>query len=154
MPSRHLCHGMPLPPHSSDSLVAFRRVVHAGSPILYPRLTPLQLPVITRSYVTLSVLTTAGCALEVHATAMPWKLAVQIITPFSVYFNTKLIFQQLQIWRLLTNFLYFGSLGAPPCLPIRHPCRTGFHFPYVFSAEIQQSLGRRSLLDAPLLVVP
>jgi len=44
------------------------------------------------------VLTTAGCALE-------------IITPLSVYFNTKLIFQQLQVWRLLTNFLYFGTLG-------------------------------------------
>lgn len=57
-----------------------------------------QLPIITRSYVTLSFLTTAGCALEV-------------ITPFNVYFNARLIFQKLELWRLLTNFLYFGSLG-------------------------------------------
>jgi len=57
-----------------------------------------QLPIITRSYVTLSFLTTAGCALEV-------------ITPFNVYFNSRLIFQKLELWRLLTNFLYFGSLG-------------------------------------------
>lgn len=57
-----------------------------------------QLPVITRTYVTLSFLTTAGCALEV-------------ITPFNVYFNAKLIFKNGEVWRLFTNFFYFGSLG-------------------------------------------
>lgn len=57
-----------------------------------------QLPPITRSYVTLSVLTTAGCAME-------------IITPFNVYYNTQLIFRKYELWRLVTNFLYFGSLG-------------------------------------------
>eukprot|EP00803_Ostreobium_quekettii_P011107 evm.model.scf_344.4 EVM.evm.TU.scf_344.4 scf_344:45187-52607(-) len=57
-----------------------------------------QLPIVTKSYVTLSFLTTAGCALEV-------------ITPFNVYFNARLIFQKLEIWRLLTSFLYFGGLG-------------------------------------------
>ncbi|GAX83467.1 hypothetical protein CEUSTIGMA_g10892.t1 [Chlamydomonas eustigma] len=55
------------------------------------------LPVVTRTYVTLASLTTAGCALE-------------IITPFNVYFNTKLIMQG-QLWRLLTNFFFFGNLG-------------------------------------------
>jgi len=55
------------------------------------------LPVVTRTYVTLASLTTAGCALE-------------IITPFNVYFNTKLIMQG-QFWRLLTNFFFFGNLG-------------------------------------------
>eukprot|EP00475_Leptophrys_vorax_P030823 TRINITY_DN4646_c0_g1_i2.p1 TRINITY_DN4646_c0_g1~~TRINITY_DN4646_c0_g1_i2.p1 ORF type:complete len:185 (+),score=5.70 TRINITY_DN4646_c0_g1_i2:194-748(+) len=57
-----------------------------------------QMPIITRSYLTLSFLTTAGCALEV-------------ISPFSVYFNANLIFKKFQLWRLFTNFFFFGSIG-------------------------------------------
>jgi len=57
-----------------------------------------QMPIITRSYLTLSFLTTAGIALDV-------------ISPYSVYFNAKLIFQRFQLWRLFTNFFYFGHLG-------------------------------------------
>ncbi|GBG88812.1 hypothetical protein CBR_g48427 [Chara braunii] len=57
-----------------------------------------QMPVITRSYLTLSFLTTAGIALEV-------------ISPLSVYFNYTLIVRKFQIWRLFTNFFYFGELG-------------------------------------------
>ena len=36
---------------------------------------------------------------------------MQIITPYNVYFNAKLIFQKKELWRLATNFLYFGNLG-------------------------------------------
>ncbi|KAK9819602.1 hypothetical protein WJX72_000162 [[Myrmecia] bisecta] len=57
-----------------------------------------QLPIVTRTYVTLAFLTTAGCALEV-------------VTPFNIYFNARLIFQKGEVWRLLTNFFFFGSLG-------------------------------------------
>jgi|UniRef100_A0A7S1SZ48 Derlin-2/3 len=57
-----------------------------------------ELPPITRGYVTLSFLTTAGCAMD-------------IISPFNVYFNAKLIFRRWQLWRLFTNFFFFGSLG-------------------------------------------
>eukprot|EP00271_Cylindrocystis_brebissonii_P020769 TRINITY_DN703_c1_g3_i1.p1 TRINITY_DN703_c1_g3~~TRINITY_DN703_c1_g3_i1.p1 ORF type:complete len:235 (+),score=32.65 TRINITY_DN703_c1_g3_i1:235-939(+) len=57
-----------------------------------------QMPIITRSYLTLSFLTTAGCALEV-------------ISPFSVYFNARLIYQKFQLWRLVTNFFFFGHIG-------------------------------------------
>lgn len=56
------------------------------------------LPVITRGYVSLCVVTTAACALE-------------IITNFNIYFNSRLIWQKHEYWRLLTNFFYFGSLG-------------------------------------------
>jgi hypothetical protein len=35
----------------------------------------------------------------------------QIITPFNIYFNAKLIWQKHEFWRLLTNFFYFGNLG-------------------------------------------
>lgn len=57
-----------------------------------------QMPVITRSYLTLSFLTTAGCALEV-------------ISPLSLYFNARSIFRQFQVWRLVTNFFFFGNIG-------------------------------------------
>merc|ERR1719183_2972909 len=56
------------------------------------------MPIITRTYLTLSFVTTAGCALE-------------LISPFSVYFNARLIVQKFQLWRLVTNFFFFGSLG-------------------------------------------
>jgi Derlin-2/3 len=36
---------------------------------------------------------------------------VQLITPFHIYFNTRLITQRREVWRLFTNFFYFGSLG-------------------------------------------
>jgi len=57
-----------------------------------------QLPPVTRVYVSLCFVTTAACALE-------------LITPFHIYFNTYFIFRKLELWRLLTNFLYFGSLN-------------------------------------------
>ena len=34
-----------------------------------------------------------------------------MISPFTVYFNARLIFRELQLWRLVTNFFFFGSLG-------------------------------------------
>ncbi|KAJ7551860.1 hypothetical protein O6H91_06G032700 [Diphasiastrum complanatum] len=56
-----------------------------------------QMPIITRSYLTLSVLTTVCCALEV-------------ISPFNVYLNPIRVVKHYEVWRLLTNFLYFGRL--------------------------------------------
>lgn len=57
-----------------------------------------QLPIVTRTYVTLAFLTTAGCALE-------------IITPYNIYFNANLIFKKGELWRLMTNFFFFGKFG-------------------------------------------
>ncbi|KAG7217801.1 hypothetical protein INR49_020860 [Caranx melampygus] len=60
-----------------------------------------QIPVVTRAYTTACVLTTAAVQLEV-------------ITPFQLYFNPDLIIRRYQvapIWRLITSFLFFGSLG-------------------------------------------
>jgi Derlin-2/3 len=36
---------------------------------------------------------------------------VQVISPFSVYFNSNLVFKEYQFWRLVTNFFFFGALG-------------------------------------------
>mmetsp|Transcript_30034 Transcript_30034/g.39515 ORF Transcript_30034/g.39515 Transcript_30034/m.39515 type:complete len:251 (+) Transcript_30034:96-848(+) len=57
-----------------------------------------EIPIISRVYLTSAVITTTLCALDV-------------ISPFSLYFNFGLIFYKGQIWRLGTNFLYFGSFG-------------------------------------------
>uniref|UniRef100_A0A8C6UZF0 Derlin n=1 Tax=Neogobius melanostomus TaxID=47308 RepID=A0A8C6UZF0_9GOBI len=55
----------------------------------------LQIPVVTRAYTTACVLTTAAVQLE-------------LITPFHTLL---FIFCVLQVWRLITNFLFFGPVG-------------------------------------------
>jgi Derlin-2/3 len=57
-----------------------------------------EMPPVTRSYVSLSVITTAAVALEV-------------ITPLKLYLNWNLVFQQGHVWRPITNFFYFGNLN-------------------------------------------
>ncbi|KAL1537352.1 derlin-2.2-like [Salvia divinorum] len=56
-----------------------------------------QMPIITRSYLTAAILTTIGCSLD-------------IISPYDLYLNPKLVLKQYQIWRIMTNFLYFRKL--------------------------------------------
>ncbi|KAK3595710.1 hypothetical protein CHS0354_025332 [Potamilus streckersoni] len=58
----------------------------------------MQMPPLTRAYTTACVITTIAVQLEV-------------ITPFQIYFNPDLIFSRYQVWRLITNFLYFGPIG-------------------------------------------
>jgi len=58
----------------------------------------MAIPPITRAYTTACVLTTLAVQLEV-------------ISPFQLYFNPILIFQNFQVWRLVTTFLFFGTIG-------------------------------------------
>lgn len=39
-------------------------------------------------------------------------ICLQVITPFDVYLNSKLVIQDYEVWRLITNFFYFGKLGS------------------------------------------
>jgi len=55
-------------------------------------------PPITRSYVTGAIVVTASCSLD-------------LVSPFSLYFNLRLVMVKLQVWRLVTNFFFFGALG-------------------------------------------
>mmetsp|Transcript_35178 Transcript_35178/g.48979 ORF Transcript_35178/g.48979 Transcript_35178/m.48979 type:complete len:245 (+) Transcript_35178:160-894(+) len=55
-----------------------------------------EIPPITRTYMIGAVLTTAACALE-------------LVSPFSLYFSATLIFNKGQFWRLMTNFFFFGA---------------------------------------------
>lgn len=56
------------------------------------------IPIISRVYLTAAFGTSAACALE-------------LVSPFSLYFNFHLILHKAQIWRLVTTFLYFGSFS-------------------------------------------
>ncbi|XP_053678155.1 derlin-2 [Anopheles nili] len=58
----------------------------------------LQIPIVTRVYSTACIITT----LSVH---------LDIVTPFQLYFNPKLIFEYYQLWRICTTFLFFGTFG-------------------------------------------
>ena len=56
-----------------------------------------EIPPLTRSYLTLSFLLTSLTTLD-------------LISPFSLYFNSKLILQG-QVWRLVSSFGYFGTFS-------------------------------------------
>lgn len=58
----------------------------------------LDIPLVSRIYLTGAFLTTAACA-------------VDIITPFSLYFNWTLVLQG-QVWRLISSYLYFGLFSV------------------------------------------
>ncbi|XP_008960341.1 derlin-3 isoform X2 [Pan paniscus] len=57
----------------------------------------LQVPAVTRAYTAACVLTTAA--------------VLELLSPFQLYFNPYLVFRKFQVWRLVTNFLFFGPLG-------------------------------------------
>ncbi|XP_052183419.1 derlin-2.2 isoform X2 [Diospyros lotus] len=56
-----------------------------------------QMPIITRSYLTAAVITTVACSLD-------------IISPYNLYLNPKLVLTHYQFWRLITNFLFFRRM--------------------------------------------
>jgi len=58
----------------------------------------MDIPVVSRMYLTGAFLTTAACA-------------VDIITPYSLYFSWDLI-KAGQVWRLLTSYLFFGVFSV------------------------------------------
>jgi Der1-like family len=59
----------------------------------------MEIPVVSRIYLTGAFLTTAACA-------------VDIISPFSLYYNWELIVNERQLWRLLTPYLFFGVFSV------------------------------------------
>ncbi|XP_031627267.1 derlin-2 [Contarinia nasturtii] len=58
----------------------------------------MQIPIVTRIYTTACVITTIAVHLD-------------IVSPFQLYFNPTLIVLHYQIWRLVTTFLFFGTVG-------------------------------------------
>jgi len=58
----------------------------------------MKIPPVSRFYLTGAFLTTAACA-------------VDIVSPFTLYFNYDLVFHQGQFWRLITPYLFFGTFS-------------------------------------------
>jgi Derlin-2/3 len=59
----------------------------------------MKIPVVSRLYLTGAFLTTAACA-------------VDMITPFSLYYSWELVTTEGQIWRLWTSYLFFGAFSV------------------------------------------
>mmetsp|Transcript_19252 Transcript_19252/g.28418 ORF Transcript_19252/g.28418 Transcript_19252/m.28418 type:complete len:232 (-) Transcript_19252:110-805(-) len=57
-----------------------------------------EIPFVSKTYLSLVCATTALTALDV-------------ITPFQLYINWTMIIEDFEIWRIFTNFLFFGNLG-------------------------------------------
>lgn len=56
------------------------------------------IPIVTRTFLTLSVVTSVAITFEV-------------LSPFHLYLNYELVWKNLEIWRILTTFLFFDRLG-------------------------------------------
>lgn len=63
---------------------------------------PLQwytsIPVVSRTYLT-------GAVLLALATS------ADLVRPLSLYYSPSLVFSKGEVWRIVTNFLYFGDIG-------------------------------------------
>ncbi|EKM49527.1 uncharacterized protein PHACADRAFT_188623 [Phanerochaete carnosa HHB-10118-sp] len=57
-----------------------------------------QIPPVTRAWLALSVLTSVA-------------VQCQVVTPLQLYVSYKAAFTNMQLWRVFTNFFYFGSLS-------------------------------------------
>ena len=81
-----------------DAVLTYNSIL---SFFLNPQITSryMEIPVISRLYLTGAFLTTAACA-------------VDIISPFSLYFNWTLVFTEGQVWRLITSYLFFGVFSV------------------------------------------
>lgn len=57
------------------------------------------IPIVSRTYFTLCFLSTTACALD-------------LISPLTLYYDYQLVFQKGQVWRLLSNFLFFAMFNV------------------------------------------
>ena len=58
-----------------------------------------EIPFVTRLYLSGAFLCTAACA-------------VDVISPFNLYFNFDLVFKEGQLWRLFSSYLFFGTFSV------------------------------------------
>lgn len=57
-----------------------------------------EIPVVSRMFLTAAVGTSTACFMD-------------IVSPYTLYYNLDLIVQKQQFWRLVSSFLYFGSFS-------------------------------------------
>lgn len=58
----------------------------------------MDIPVVSRVFLTLSVATTAACFLN-------------LVSPLTLYYNLDLVLHRGQYWRLFSSFFFFGTVG-------------------------------------------
>lgn len=85
----------------------------------------MEIPPISRLYLTGAFLTTAACA-------------VDLISPFSLYFSWELVYQG-QIWRLVTSYLFFGVFSVDFLFHMYFLVRQNAWFEFIF--EIVTNFG-------------
>lgn len=57
-----------------------------------------EMPVVTRTYMTLAILTSTACYLD-------------FLSPLTLYYNFDLVYYKGQYWRLFSSFIYFGNFS-------------------------------------------
>jgi hypothetical protein len=92
----------------------------------------MEIPLISRLYLTGAFLTTAACA-------------VDIVSPFSLYFNWDLVFSQGQVWRLVTRYEETSLIHILVTYPVffGRPLLTVDHLGFklvIFSLEFSLSI--------------
>lgn len=58
-----------------------------------------RIPIVSRAYLTGAFLATTACAID-------------IVSPYTLYFDYNLIVHQGQLWRVVTSFLFFGLFSV------------------------------------------
>lgn len=90
-----------------------------------------EIPPVTRVYLVLSFALTAACALD-------------FVSLFSLYFNAQLVLRG-EVWRLVTNFLFFGQFGLNFVLHLFFVVR--------YSRSLEESFFRGRAADFVFLLV-
>jgi hypothetical protein len=91
----------------------------------------MEIPTISRLYLTGAFLTTAACGLD-------------LVSPFSLYFNWDLVFSQGQVWRLITSYLFFGVFSVDFL----------FHMYFLVSLSLQAGVPCCCLSDSNPILTP
>ena len=76
------------------------------------------IPVVTRTYLAISAVVTVVVSLE-------------IASPFSLYFNPRLVFDRYEVWRVFTNFFYFDQFSLNFVFHM--------HFLYVYWSSLERN---------------
>eukprot|EP01100_Stratorugosa_tubuloviscum_P009720 TRINITY_DN4089_c0_g1_i3.p1 TRINITY_DN4089_c0_g1~~TRINITY_DN4089_c0_g1_i3.p1 ORF type:complete len:121 (+),score=34.69 TRINITY_DN4089_c0_g1_i3:59-421(+) len=88
------------------------------------------LPIVTKTFMTACIATSGAVYFE-------------FTTPFALYLNFDAIFYKYEIWRLFTNFLFFGPIGLNFCLHMFFFLR--------YSQMLEESFFRRRTADCILM---
>lgn len=119
--------------HHTHNLYQLQSAAHPETRMNTLRQFYMEIPIVTRAYTTVCVLTTLAVVSVLDTMIIPmhlhiafnarWRVPLtnthlmnlwqhlDLVSPLQLYFNPTLIVRKFQIWRLATTFLYFGTIG-------------------------------------------